>query len=182
MERGELAQRIAAVSRLTGTFTLRSGIVSDHYFDKFQFEADPQLLQSIAKHLAPLIPSDTDVLAGLELGGVPIAVALGLEAGLPIAYVRKQRKDYGTCKQTEGASVKGKVVCIIEDVITSGGQVVESARHLVAEGANVATILCVVRRGVAGSANSPLGDEYSVTPLFVESELNAAAGAGRHGA
>ena len=85
-----LADQINTVARLTGTFTLRSGQIATEYFDKYRFEAQPALLARIAEALAPMIPADTEVLAGLEMGGIPLATALSLHTGLPAAFVRKE--------------------------------------------------------------------------------------------
>jgi orotate phosphoribosyltransferase len=93
----ELAREIYQRSHLVGDFLLRSGRRSTEYFDKYLFECDPSLLQRIAWELARLVPAETDVLAGLELGGIPLATALGLATGLPLAFVRKKAKEYGTC-------------------------------------------------------------------------------------
>ena len=147
MERDELAARVLACSHLTGSFTLRSGEVSEHYFDKYQFESDPELLRALAAAMAAIVPRRTEVLAGLELGGVPIATAISLATGLPAVFVRKRRKEYGTRRITEGVDIDGKRVCMIEDVITTGGQVAMSARDLRSEGATVDTVCCAIFRG-----------------------------------
>lgn len=152
MGRGDLAHAIHAVAHLTGRFLLRSGVTSDTYFDKYQFEADPVLLRTIAEHLAPLVPAGTQVLAGLELGGVPLAVALGQVTGLPVCFVRKAAKAYGTAKLAEGAAVDGVAVTIVEDVVTSGGQVVASAADLRAGGADLLGVVCVIDREAGGPA------------------------------
>jgi orotate phosphoribosyltransferase len=128
MTKKELAKKIYDVAHLTGSFTLRSGSVSNEYFDKYRFESNPEILREIAKQMVALIPPETEVLAGLEMGGIPIATALSLETGIPCVFVRKQAKSYGTRQFAEGMDVKGKNVCIIEDVITTGGQVVLSER------------------------------------------------------
>jgi orotate phosphoribosyltransferase len=101
--RTELAGRIYERAHLVGEFTLRSGRTSNEYFDKYLFEADPRLLYDIASALEQLVPEGTEVLAGLELGGIPIVTALSLETGLPAAFVRKNAKTYGTAKLAEGA-------------------------------------------------------------------------------
>ena len=147
MNKAELAKRVVEVALRRGEFKLRSGQVSNVYFDKYQFEARPELLREIARQLVPLIPSNTEVLAGLELGGVPIATALALETGLPAAFVRKERKTYGTCLIAEGAVLRDKRVCIVEDVITTGGAVLDSARELRGEGAQLDVVLSVIFRG-----------------------------------
>jgi orotate phosphoribosyltransferase len=147
MTKAELAKKIYEVSHLTGEFKLRSGQVSGEYFDKYRFEAKPELLKEIARQMKSSIPAGTEVLAGLEMGGIPIATALSLETGLPCVFVRKKAKDYGTCQFAEGFDVKGKKVCVIEDVITTGGQVILSAEDLKSLGAQVSDVLCVIHRG-----------------------------------
>lgn len=147
MDKATLARRVVEVAHRTGEFRLRSGQISNHYFDKYQFESNPELLKEIARHMAPLIPKGTEVLAGLELGGVPIATALSFETGLPAAFVRKERKTYGTCLIAEGASVDGRSVCIVEDVITTGGAVLDSVQELRDSGAQLDTVLSVIFRG-----------------------------------
>src|SRR5919206_4075082 len=113
MERSELARRIHAAAHLTGTFTLRSGAVSNEYFDKYRFEAEPDLLRAIAEAMAPLVPSDVDALAGLELGGVPLATMLSQVTGVPARFVRKEAKTYGTCQLAEGGDVDGTRLLIV---------------------------------------------------------------------
>lgn len=142
MNRNELAKSIYEISHLTGDFTLRSGLKSTEYFDKYRFEAQPQVLKEIANHMKDLIPADTEVLAGLEMGGIPIATALSLVSGLPCIFVRKEAKTYGTCQLAEGYDFANKKVCVIEDVITTGGQVIESTAELRKEELILATF-CV---------------------------------------
>jgi orotate phosphoribosyltransferase len=150
MTRKDLASCIFKTSYLRGEFKLRSGQKSNEYFDKYRFESDPELLREIAKKLTPLIPSKTQVLAGLEMGGIPIATALSLESGIPICFVRKAAKEYGTMKLAEGADIQGKKVCVIEDVITTGGQVIESVELLRKSGAEISDVLCVIDREQGG--------------------------------
>jgi orotate phosphoribosyltransferase len=170
MNRQELAREIYRVSHITGTFKLRSGQISDQYFDKYLFEARADLLSAIADHMTELIPAGTEVLAGLELGGVPIASALSLKTGLPAAFVRKKAKDYGTCKLAEGADVKGKNVCIIEDVVTTGGQIILSASDLRQLGAKSENVLCVILRG-SNSRELLANKGLNLVPLFTMEEL-----------
>ncbi len=146
MTKAELAKSIYKVSHLTGEFLLRSGQTSHEYFDKYRFESNPRLLREIANQMAPLIPPDTEVLAGLELGGVPVATALSLLTGLPAVFVRKEAKPYGTRQIAEGVELKGKKVLIIEDVITTGGQVLLSTDDLRNLDAQVTSVLCVILR------------------------------------
>src|SRR3954452_17649373 len=92
----ELARRVHHACHLTGSFTLRSGRTATEYFDKYQFEADPMLLDLLAEQMAALIPEGTEVLAGLEMGGIAVVTSVGRYAGLPCTFVRKQAKQYGT--------------------------------------------------------------------------------------
>lgn len=146
MDKPELARRIYAASHLTGYFTLRSGQSSQEYFDKYLFESNPLLLSELARHLSEMIPPETEVLAGLELGGIPLATALSLETGIPAAYVRKRAKEYGTKNLAEGADIREKSVCIVEDVTTTGGQIIESSLALRELGAKVEHVVCVIVR------------------------------------
>ena len=169
-DRGALARRIFTVSHLTGTFTLRSGAVSHEYFDKYLFESDPELIREIAAALVPLVPPGTEALAGLELGGVPLAAMLSQVTGLPTLFVRKEAKTYGTCRLAEGGELDGRRVTVVEDVVTSGGQVVASCGDLRERGAIVEHALCVIDREAGGSAAlAEIGVE--LRPLYRMSEL-----------
>src|SRR5580658_9716322 len=165
-----LAARILEVSHLTGTFVLRSGLTADRYFDKYRFESDPVLLAEIVKELVPLVPPDTEGLAGLELGGIPLATVLSAATGLPAYFVRKQAKKYGTERLCEGGDIGGKRLVIIEDVVTTGGQILLSAQDLRAEGAAVRHAICVIDREAGGSER--LAEEgIELRPLFTLSDL-----------
>ena len=176
MSLDSLARRINSIARLTGTFTLRSGQTATEYFDKYRFEADPVLLADIAEALVPMIPAGTEVLAGLELGGVPIATALSSRTGLPAAFVRKEAKTYGTARLAEGAPIEGRQVTVIEDVITTGGQVVISTNDLRALGARIEHVVCVIDRSPdAGSALRAEG--LTMVSLVTRADLDAAEAA-----
>jgi len=171
MNKTELAKAIYQVSYLTGNFKLRSGKISNIYFDKYLFESNPILLVEIAEHLSQKIPANTDILAGLETGGIPLATALSLKTQLPVVFVRKQAKPYGTCKLAEGIDISGKKLCIIEDVITTGGQVVLSAKELKKLGASLLTVLCVILRDETARDNLKKIN-LDIDPLFRMEELN----------
>jgi len=177
VEHIDLARRVDAVSRLSGRFTLRSGRIADEYFDKYQFEADPVLLDALAERMVPLVPDGTEILAGLEMGGIAVVTALGRHTGLPCAFVRKTAKAYGTARLSEGADVHGRRVTVVEDVVTSGGQIVLSTRELRALGADVRDALCVIDRAEGGrEALSTEG--IALHPLLTREVLDrAAAGA-----
>ncbi len=170
----DLARRIYERSRLTGEFRLRSGATSGEYFDKYLFESDPVLLREIAGALVEMLPGQVDALAGLELGGVPIATVLSQVAGLPTLFVRKEAKAYGTCRLAEGGEVSGRRLVVIEDVITSGGQVIESCRELREHGGQVVAVLCVIDREAGGAANLA-AQGLELRTLFTMSDLAASA-------
>ncbi len=172
MTKQDLAKKIFEIAHLTGEFKLRSGQISNEYFDKYRFEAQPDLLRQIAKQMAPLIPAGTEILAGLEMGGIPIATALSLETGLPCVFVRKSAKDYGTCKFAEGLEISGKKVCIIEDVVTTGGQVVLSTADLRSIGAQINHVLCVIHRGPVFPEPKLSEIGLTLSPLFLKSDFN----------
>jgi orotate phosphoribosyltransferase len=173
MTRNELAKKIFDVAHLTGEFKLRSGKVSNEYFDKYQFEARPEVLEPIAEQMKELIPRGIHYLGALEMGGIPIATALSLKTGIPIVFIRKEAKSYGTCKFAEGPDIKGKKICLIEDVITTGGQVVESTQMLREVGALVDDVLCVIDRS-EGQTEKISQAHLRLRPLFTMAELKAA--------
>ena len=170
MDRKALAQKIFKVAHLTGEFRLRSGTVSNHYFDKYRFESDPQLLKAIAQLARDLVPSDCQILAGLEMGGIPIAVALAFETGLPMVFVRKEAKNYGTCQFAEGVDIQGKNLLVVEDVVTTGGQLVLSTEDLRKSGAIIHHAFCVIDRS-EGQLEKITAAGIQLKALFTSQEL-----------
>ena len=167
-----LAADVDACCRLTGTFTLRSGQVAGEYFDKYLFESDPALLARVVRQMVPRVPEGTELLGGLELGGVPIATVLSVETGLPALFVRKQAKQYGTCKLAEGPDVAGRRITLIEDVITTGGAVRDATNALRAAGAVVEVVVCAIDRSPEGT--NPLADVgLDVRPVLTKAMLDA---------
>ena len=145
-----LAFRINKASKLTGSFFLRSGNVSNTYFDKYRFEADPELLRDIAVELAPLLPPGPQALAGLEMGGIPIVTMLSQVTGLPAAFIRKTPKTYGTCQYVEGTALAGRSFVLIEDVVSSGGAIIDAFNMLKADGLAPTAAICVIDRETGG--------------------------------
>lgn len=167
-----LAADVDALCRLTGTFTLRSGQVASEYFDKYLFESDPALLLRVARQMVGLLPDDTELLGGLELGGVPIATMVSSLTGSPALFVRKKAKEYGTCKLAEGPGVEGRRVTLIEDVITTGGAVRDATKALRAAGAVVEVVVCAIDRSPEGE--NPLADVgLEVRPVLTKAQLDA---------
>jgi orotate phosphoribosyltransferase len=168
----DLAHDVDACCRLTGEFTLRSGQIATEYFDKYLFESEPALLARVVDQMVDLVPADTELLGGLELGGVPIATVLSARLGLPALFVRKHAKDYGTCKLAEGPDVSGRRVTLVEDVITTGGAVRDAARALRDAGALVEVVVCAIDRSPEGQ--NPLADAgLVVRPVLTKARLDA---------
>lgn len=176
-EREQLGKIVFDACYLTGNFTLRSGTVATAYFDKYRFESNPVLLDRVVGALQTVLPpADTfDMLAGLELGGVPLAVMLAQRIQKPVVFVRKKAKEYGTRRLAEGTEIDGKRLLIIEDVVTSGGQVVLSTQDLRERGATVTDAVCVINRESSGAEN--LSDiDVTLHWLFTKSELERLGG------
>jgi orotate phosphoribosyltransferase len=173
-QRRALARLIYERARLSGHFTLRSGATSTVYWDKYRFESDPHLLRAITAAMVPLLPAAVDRLAGLELGGVPLATALSLHTGTPCLFVRKEAKTYGTANLVEGGFSPGDRALVIEDVITSGGQVCTSVGQMRELGLVVDHVACVIDREQGGRESlGAIG--CTMTTLFTMAELERLA-------
>jgi orotate phosphoribosyltransferase len=175
LDRTELARAIRHVAYLTGEFRLRSGQTSSFYWDKYRFESDPQLLRAVASELVRLLPTEPfHRLAGLELGGIPLATALALLLNKPSLFVRKCAKEYGTCNLIEGGYDRGERVVVIEDVVTTAGQVVESVKQMRHAGLVIQHVLCVIDRQQGGGEK--LGSiGCSLNAVFTLAELERLA-------
>jgi len=148
-----IAKRIKGVSEIKGHFILRSGKTSDRYFDKYKFEAEPSLLTDVAKAMVELIPDGTEVLCGLEMGGIPIVTMMSFHSGLPAAFIRKEPKSHGTCKYAEGTDLTNKKIVLIEDVVSSGGAIIDAANMLRNDGIEVTKTICAIDRETGGKEN-----------------------------
>jgi len=167
MELEDLGRRLLAVSELHGDFVLSSGRRSTVYFDKFRFLADPALLREVAAAVVGLLPESITHLAAPEGAATLLLAAVSLDAGLPAAVVRKEPKGYGTMSLVEGYAPSGARVALIEDVGTTGGQVLKAARALEAGGAEVAIVVLALDRGGAdaiGEAGYEVASVVSLRP------------------
>lgn len=165
--RESLEKRVKDLCTIQGDFTLRSGLKTTTYFDKYLFESDPTLLEEVCISISRnwTFPANNfDYIAGLELGGIPLAVMLGHLLQLPTVFVRKEAKKYGTCKLAEGFDIAGKRLLVVEDVVTTGGQVIKSCRDLQDSGAFISEVVCVILRNNAGRV--AIEEYYKFSPLF----------------
>lgn len=174
MKKIELGKNIYDVAHITGEFLLRSGKTSNEYFDKYKFESLPELLDPISEHMKSLIPDGTEMLAGLEMGGIPLSSAISLKTGMPSIFVRKKAKEYGTRKLAEGSDFSGKNICVVEDVVTTGGQIIESVKELRKLGAKIDSVMCVIVREPKAFENLETAG-LKLLPLFTMEELKELA-------
>ncbi len=174
MTREVLGKKIYDVAHITGEFLLRSGTISNEYFDKYKFESLPEILGPIAEHMKELVPEKTEILAGLEMGGIPLSSAISLKTGMPSIFVRKKAKEYGTRKLAEGSDFDGKNICVIEDVVTTGGQIIESVKELRTLGAKIDHVMCVIVREEKAFENLKSAN-LTLLPLFDMKELKSLA-------
>jgi len=154
--KAELAALIADAALLRGDFTLRSGRRSSYYLDKYLFTTRPEVLTKLGELFAERIatlPGKPDRLAGAELGGIPLVTVAAMATGLPCVFVRNQKKDYGTAKQTEGRIERGDRLVLLEDVATTGGQAVEAVGVLRELGAEVLAVIATIDREEGARAN-----------------------------
>ena len=169
----ELAQALVEHAYLEGDFLLRSGKRSKYYLDKYRFETRPELLKPLGERIAAVVrehAADATRLAGPELGAVALAASASLASGLPFLIVRKSAKDYGTSKRIEGLFDAGECVCLVEDVVTSGGALLESVVALRDAGLVVHTAVCVVDRE-EGGADALARHAVRLRPLFRAGDL-----------
>lgn len=170
MKRDELARRIREVAYLEGDFTLRSGRKSKYYLDKYLFETKPDILAELGKMFGAYIGDQTTLIAGAELGGVALAAATALATNTPFVIIRNTKKDYGTSKPFEGAMNDGDSVVIVEDIATTGGQVLEAAKLISGIGAKVERIVAVIDRQ-EGARENIEGAGFTFDSLFTKADL-----------
>ncbi len=141
-----LVKLVKDVGLLTGDFVLSSGRRSNYYLDKYRIETRPEILSRIAEEMVHKIPPEAELLAGPELGAIPLVTAVALRTGLPFLMVRKKAKEYGTKNVVEGLYHDGQKVVVIEDVLTTGTQAVNAARSLEGLGLTILKIMCLIDR------------------------------------
>ncbi|MBN1509818.1 MAG: orotate phosphoribosyltransferase [Sedimentisphaerales bacterium] len=170
MTRKELIKRIKETAYLEGDFVLRSGKRSKYYLDKYLFETKPDILEALGQEFAKHMTDDITLIAGAELGGVALAAATAMATGKDWIIVRNSKKDYGTSKLVEGVLNPGDVVLLVEDIATTGGQVLEAAKVITDAGATVKKIVCVIdRKQGAGENITQAG--YTLESILTKHDL-----------
>jgi len=173
MNDDELRRALVEHAYLEGDFVLRSGRRSKYYLDKYRFETRPDILRALGLRIAAEVAAhapDATRLAAPELGAVALAAAASLESGLPFVIVRKVAKEYGTGNRLEGPFEEGECVCLVEDVVTSGGALLDSVDAVREVGLQVQTAVCVVDRE-EGGADALARRAVRLRPVFRASEL-----------
>jgi orotate phosphoribosyltransferase len=173
MNDSELRSAIVEHAYLEGDFVLRSGKRSRYYLDKYRFETRPDILRALGKRIAGEVAAhapDATRLAAPELGAVALAAAASLASGLPFVIVRKAAKEYGTGNRLEGPYEDGECMCLVEDVVTSGGALLDSIEALRGAGLAVQTAVCVVDRE-EGGADALARRAVRLRPIFRAGEL-----------
>lgn len=175
MNDAELGRLIREHALLEGDFVLRSGRRSSWYLDKYRFETQPELLRPLGERIAAAVAEhepEAVRLAGPALGAVALAASASMASGRPFIIVRGETKDYGTANRIEGPFEPGDLVCLVEDVVTSGGALAEAVEALRGAGLHVRNAVCVVDREEGGAdALARIG--VRLRPLFRASELLA---------
>ena len=169
----ELREAIRTHALLEGDFLLRSGRRSQYYLDKYRFETRPELLAELGRRIAATAREaepEATRLAGPELGAVALAASASLASGLPFVIVRAKAKAYGTGNRLEGAFEEGEAVCLVEDVVTSGGAALEAVEALREAGLKVRAAVCVVDRE-EGGADQLARHAVRLWPLFTASQV-----------
>jgi orotate phosphoribosyltransferase len=152
-----------------GRFVLTSGVVSDYYINIKKASSNPKILKIIAKEMVEYAQG-YDFIAGMELGAVPLIVALSLETNIPYLIIRKEKREHGTSAQIEGEEAKGKRVLVIEDVTTSGGSVVKSIQILRENKAIVDEVVVIVDRET-GAEEKLRNVDVAFIPLLSVSDI-----------
>jgi len=174
MTKEQLIKRIKETAYLEGDFVLRSGKRSKYYLDKYLFETCPDILKALGEQFCEYITDDVTLIAGAELGGVALAAATAMASGKNWIIVRNSKKGYGTGKMVEGILNAGDVVLLVEDIATTGGQVLEAAKIITDAGATVKKIVCVIDRKQGAEENVTTAG-YTFESIMTKDDLGITA-------
>ena len=170
MDKKELIEMLKECGAIQfGRFVLTSGAVSDYYIDIKKASTNPSILKNLAKAMSEYTEG-YDLIAGMELGAVPLIVALSLETNKPYVIVRKDKREHGTSNQIEGGEVKGKKVLVIEDVTTSGTSVVKTIQIIRENKGFVDEAIVIVDRE-SGAEKKLQSADICLIPLLSVSDI-----------
>jgi orotate phosphoribosyltransferase len=169
----DLGRELVEAALLEGDFLLRSGKRSRWYLDKYRFETRPDLLRALGERLATAVREvepETVRIAGPALGAVALAASAAMASGVPFIIVRGETKEYGTANRIEGPHGVGERVCLVEDVVTSGGAAADAIDALREAGLECRAAICVVDRE-EGGADALARKAVRLYPLFRAQEI-----------
>ncbi|MBD2197601.1 MULTISPECIES: orotate phosphoribosyltransferase [Calothrix] len=159
-----------------GDFVLSSGLRSTYYVNKTQVTLHPQGALAVGRLLFPLLPGDTQAVAGLTLGADPIVTAVSVVSvyenqPIPALIIRKEAKGYGTKAYIEGPSLpEGAKVVVLEDVVTTGQSALKAVNRLQEAGYTVEEVIALVDR-LQGGAELYQSAGLKFTALFSIEEI-----------
>lgn len=152
-----------------GEFTLKSGQTSKIYVDLRRIISYPSFLRQIATIMWDTIAHKFDVICGVPYTALPIATCMALDHNIPLIMRRKEKKNYGTKREVEGEFQVGMRCLVVEDVITTGGSVLETIADLEKNGLIIDNIVALIDREQGGIAN--IGAKYPITAIFNLGEI-----------
>lgn len=170
MTKQQLTARIKEVAYLEGNFTLRSGKKSKYYLDKYLFETCPDILKALGEEFAKFVTEDVTLIAGPELGGIALAASTSMASNKNWIIIRNSKKGYGTSKMIEGVLSKNDTVLLVEDIATTGGQVLEAAKIIAQSGAKIKMIVAVIDRKQGARENIEAAG-YTFNSIITKEDL-----------
>ncbi len=152
--KNKLKDLIKEKALTTGDFTLASGKKSSYYIDLKKAYTYSEVMNQIVEGMKEAVEDEKiDRIAGIELGGVPLATALSLKTGIPFIIIRKKAKGHGTGNRIEGELRGGDNVIVVEDIVTTGGSVISGIEVIREGGGKCSNVITVVDRLQGGLEN-----------------------------
>jgi orotate phosphoribosyltransferase len=166
-----LARAVQNCCRVSRPVSYGSTRATRDHFDPYRLESNPALLRALAELMTTLLPPETEILGGLELGGLPITAVLSQVTGLPGVLVRDRRRPYGSQRFVEGLDCDGRFVVLVDDAVPSAYQLRNSVAALRQLGAKVTTVVCAIDRQ---DAPRLVGQDLEVRVALTRSVLERA--------